>query len=569
MMLAMTQDIRVILVKLADRLHNMRTLETLPPAKRRRKAIETLDIYAPIAARLGMNQFRLEFEDLGFSTLYPMRYRVLKEAMRRSHKHRKELLDTIEKTFQTELHKNTLPPRAIFGREKHVYSLYKKMRKKSRSFREVMDVYAFRILVDSQDTCYRTLGIIHHCYKPVLGRFKDYIAVPKANGYQALHTTLLGPHGVPIEVQIRTQDMEYVAENGIAAHWLYKGTEVAPQTHEWLQDLLELQEQTGSSLEFIEHVKLDLFPDEVYVFTPKGTILALPLGATPIDFAYAVHTELGDTCAACKIDRRLAPLSARLESGQTVEIIATPYAKPNPAWLSFAMTGKARTNIRHWLKMQKQNESIELGKRLIQQSLPQTPLAQITETQKQTTATLLGVESFDALCKEVGLGRRLATLVAQHLTQTEIPISSQSLAIQGTEGLAITYATCCYPIPGDSIIGYLEEGHGLVIHQESCQAIEWQKAQAQSVHVCWENDLNKEFSVEVQIDVINRRGVLATMAGIIAEGQSNIIDVRIDERDNQHNSVTFLLSVQNRAHLARLMRRLKGLPEVTRIIRII
>lgn len=581
MMLAMAQDIRVILIKLADRLHNMRTLGSLPPAKRRRIALETLEIYGPIAARLGINTLRVEFEDLGFSALYPLRHRVLKESLGRLRKNRKELLDSIEKTITQETNKTKLPPTIIWGREKHLYSIYKKMKTKASSFAEVMDVYAFRIIVDSIDTCYRVLGIVHNCYKPVVGRFKDYIAIPKANGYQSLHTTLLGPYGVPIEIQIRTEEMDHIAENGIAAHWLYKNdeqyidahqTHVQTQTREWLKNLLEIQQQTGSSLEFIEHVKVDLFPDEVYVFTPKGNILALPQGSTPIDFAYSVHTDVGNTCVACKINRRLAPLSSRLESGQTVDIITTPKAHPNPAWLSFTISGKARTNIRHWLKNQRRSESCELGKRLIEKALGTfyLALAQLEPIHVKQTLRALNIDSFETLCEEVGLGTRMAGLVAQRLAGGTHPSGTEgtgALAIQGTEGLAVSYAHCCYPIPGDPIIGYLEHGTGLVIHQESCQNVHLDKESAHYIHVRWEGEVNKEFPVELKVDALNRRGVLAMMANTIAEGSSNIIDVTIDERDHHHNTINFVLSVRNRAHLARLMRRLRAISEVIKIVR--
>ena len=581
MMLAMAQDIRVILIKLADRLHNMRTLGALPEHKRRRKALETLEIYAPIAARLGMNYLRVEFEDLGFAALYPVRYRVLKEALKKTAKNRRELIETIEKALNQCIEKAHLPSCKVWGREKHLYSIYRKMKSKGLSFSEVMDVYAFRIVTGTVDTCYRVLGAAHNFYKPVLRRFKDYIAVPKTNGYQSLHTTLLGPYGVPIEVQIRTEAMDRTAEKGIAAHWLYK-TDEAPvegytyyahtRTREWLKNLLEIQAHTGSSLEFIENVKIDLFPDEVYVFTPKGNILALAQGATPIDFAYSVHTDVGNTCVACKINRRLAPLSSRLESGQTVEIITAPKAHPNPSWMSFAVTGKARTNIRHWLKMQKREESIDLGRRLIEKALGNfyLSLAQLSSEQVSDTLQALGLDSLETLCEEVGLGSRMAGLVAQRLVGSVVPgkAGSSSLVIQGTEGLMVSYAECCYPIPGDPIIGYLSQGRGLIIHQESCSHIDVEKRSEHYIHVRWEGELNKEFPVALRVDVLNQRGILALLASMISEGNSNIIDVSIDERDSDYNSIVFLLSVRNRAHLARLIRRLKNLPEVTKISRV-
>lgn len=582
MMLAMAQDIRVILIKLADRLHNMRTLGSLPEHKRRRKALETLEIYAPIAARLGMNYLRIEFQDLGFAALYPTRYRILKEALQKTAKNRRELIDTIEQALTQCIETANLPHCKVWGREKHLYSIYRKMRAKGLSFSEVMDVYAFRIVVDSIDTCYRVLGAVHNFYKPVLGRFKDYIAVPKTNGYQSLHTTLLGPYGVPIEVQIRTESMDRMAEKGIAAHWLYKTDETPVEgftyyahtrTREWLKNLLEIQANTGSSLEFIENVKIDLFPDEVYVFTPKGNILALPQGATPVDFAYCVHTDVGNRCVACKINRRLAPLSTRLESGQTIEIITAPKAHPNPSWLSFAVTGKARTNIRYWLKAQKRGESIELGKRLIEKALGAfyLSLAQLSKDQIANALMSFQLDSLETLCEEVGLGSRMAGLVAQRLAgrSLEPGVSGvSSLTIQGTEGLMVSYAPCCYPIPGDSIVGYLSQGRGLIIHQESCGHVDLKKKAEQYIHVRWEGELNKEFPVAIRVDVMNQRGILALLANNISEGNSNIIDVSIDEMDDQHNMIVFLVSVRNRAHLARLIRRLKKLPEVMKISRV-
>lgn len=581
MMLAMSQDIRVIIVKLADRLHNMRTLAALPFEKRRRISLETLEIYAPIAGRLGINHFKVEYEDLGFATLYPFRYRVLKESVRKARGNRRELVASIEQAIENALN-NAEIEAATWGREKHLYSLYKKMRKKRLPFTEVLDVYAFRIIVDTPDLCYRTLGAIHNLYKPVRGRFKDYIAIPKANGYQSLHTTVLGPHGVPIEVQIRTKEMDRIAENGIAAHWLYKDMDEEAdiqahlRTREWLTGLLEIQKHTPSSLEFIENVKIDLYPDAVYVFTPKGNILSLPQGATPVDFAYAVHTDIGDTCVGCKIDRRLAPLSTRLESGQTVEVITNENAHPNPVWLSFAITGKARSNIRHWLKNQQKSESMALGQQLINNALAphHQAIEKLSPTIVQRLLEAMKVTNLDELYEEVGLGKRLAPLVAQYIVgETENQAESAQdksapLSIQGTEGLVVQFATCCYPIPGDYIIGHLVEGKGVEVHTESCPKVKIFKRQPlKCINVKWEEGTEGEFPVCIDVEVLNGRGVLATLASAISEGNANIINVKVDERDGRHNTITFIVSVRDRAHLARVMRRLRSDKSVTKITR--
>ncbi len=580
MMLAMAQDIRVILIKLADRLHNMRTLACLPAPKRRRIALETLEIYAPIAHRLGINHMRVEFEDLGFASLYPLRYRVLKESVKRARGNRKALIHTIESDIKKKLIDAGLTESAIWGREKHLYSLYKKMHQKRLSLSEVMDVYAFRIVVDKMADAYLALGVVHSIYRPIARRFKDYIAIPKANGYQSLHTTLIGPHGVPIEVQIRTQEMEHLAENGIAAHWLYKSTEKETSqvhTKEWLKDLLELQKHTGNPIEFIENVKIDLFAEAVYVFTPKGSILSLPQGATPVDFAYMVHTDIGNACVGCKIDRRLAPLSSRLRSGQTIEVITATGAHPNPAWLTFAVTGKARNNIRHWLKNQQVTESQALGKRLLNSALLEThqSLENFTQNNLESIVKDMGLHTVEELYEEVGLGKRMAPLVAKRLLAYQTTPDGQThskkmkpLTIKGTEGLVVTYAKCCYPIPGDLIIGNLAQGQGVVIHKERChKMIKLKKMNNEYINVVWEDKVVGEFQVPIVVDVVNGRGVLASLANAIADSNANIINVHVDERDGSHNTVKFIVSVRNRSHLARIMRRLRMVNEVTRITR--
>ncbi len=579
MMLAMAQDMRVILIKLADRLHNMRTLDAAPGEKRRRIALETLEIYAPIAHRLGMNHMRVEFEDLGFAALYPLRYRVLREAMVRARGNRKAFIHTIEKEIEGKLQAAGLKDYMLWGREKHLYSLYKKMHKKRLSLAEVMDVYAFRIIVKKLEDCYLALGAVHSTYRPLARHFKDYIAIPKSNGYQSLHTILIGPHGVPMEIQIRTHEMEHLAENGIAAHWLYKSEakQAAPiQAKEWVKGLLEIQKNTGSPLEFIENVKIDLFSEAVYVFTPKGKILSLPQGATAVDFAYMVHTAIGNSCVSCKIDRRLSALSTRLRSGQTVEIITAVGAHPNPAWLSFAITGKARTNIRQWLKDQEHTQAQALGQRLIQSVLAASNIS-LDEMDANTVQGMLKdfhMDSLEELFEEVGLGNRMAPLVAQriisyqqnHTTKAGLNKSSV-LMIKGTEGLVVTYGKCCYPIPGDLIIGQLVLGQGVVIHKERCTQIARRHKATHYINVQWEDEIKGEFQVPVVIDVVNKRGVLASLASAIAETHGNIINVNVDQGDGKHNTVKFVLGIQSRSHLARVMRRLRNLPEVTRIIR--
>jgi guanosine-3',5'-bis(diphosphate) 3'-pyrophosphohydrolase len=585
MALAMAKDIRVILVKLADRLHNMRTLDVLSPEKRRRVARETLDIYAPIANRLGMNSIRIEFEELGFAALYPMRARRINAAVKSIRGNRKEIVKQIQSALEACLQREGMPSR-IFGREKHLYSIYEKMRAKRKSFSEIMDVYAFRIVVDKVDTCYRVLGAVHNLYKPVPGRFKDYIAIPKANGYQSLHTTLFGMHGVPIEIQIRTEEMEAMANNGIAAHWLYKSHDDTPsnahiRARQWVNGLLEMQQHAGNSLEFIEHVKIDLFPDEIYVFTPKGTIMELPAGSTAVDFAYAVHTDVGNSCVACRISRRLAPLSEPLESGQTVEIITAPGTQPNPAWLSFVVTGKARSNIRHFLKNQRHSESVALGRRLLNKVLGSmgTQLEKITPEQIQQTLQQINSPELNNLLEDIGLGNRMAHVVARLMlpehNDTELPQESgkdgrhSSLAIRGSEGMVMSYAKCCHPIPGDPIIGHISSGRGMVIHTESCNNIaEIRDNPEKCVSVRWDPHVEGEFSVEIRVELENERGIIAKLATTITGAEANIEKISTVERDARFSIVNLSLNVRNRIHLARVMKRIRLIKPVSRVTRV-
>ena len=581
MALAMARDIRVILVKLADRLHNMRTLGVLQSAKARRIARETLDIYAPIAMRLGMNSVRMEFEDLGFNALYPMRARRIDAALRNARGHRKELVDKIRNQIESTLEQEGHEVEVV-GREKHLYSIYKKMKSKRKSFAEIMDIYAFRIIVDSVDTCYRVLGCIHSLYKPVPGEFKDYIAIPKANGYQSLHTVLMGMHGVPIEIQIRTREMEAMANNGIAAHWLYKSDgQSANGSHararQWVQGLLEMQQRAGNSLEFIEHVKIDLFPDEIYVFTPKGRILELPRGATAVDFAYAVHTDVGNSCVACRINRRLAPLSEPLQSGETVEIITAPGASPNPSWFNYAVTAKARTNIRHFLKHQTREDSVALGRRLLERALGvfDSGLDKVAEQRLADYLQRHHYDELDDLLDQIARGNRLPAITAQQLLgeldsdPAQTNDQASPVAIRGTEGFMVSYARCCHPIPGDPIEGYLSSEKGVVVHRERCKNLaDMREKSERLVALRWDDEVVGEYAVELRIEVENRRGVIAVIATRINSMGVNIEKISTDDKDYQFTYVDLELMAHNRVHLANIMKRLRAISSVRKVTRI-
>jgi GTP diphosphokinase / guanosine-3',5'-bis(diphosphate) 3'-diphosphatase len=575
MLLAMVRDLRVILVKLADRTHNMRTIEAMAPARRRAIARETLDIYAPIAERLGLYNMKLELEDLGFKALYPRRYQVLERALRRARGNQKEFLKKIEQQLNAGLMKTHIPAH-VETREKHLYSIYRKMRRKRALLSDIVDVYGLRIVVDSPDTCYRALGAVHAVFKPMPGRFKDYIAIPRVNGYQSLHTTLFGPNGVPIEAQIRTTDMHRVAETGIAAHWKYKtGSSDSGQqerTREWLSNLVSLQE-AGSSEEFLESVKVDLFPDKVYVFTPKGQILRLPSGATVVDFAYSVHTDIGNRCVAAKVDRRLTPLRTVLRNGQTVEIITAKGATPNPSWVNFVVTAKARTAIRHYLKGLRRTEAIALGAKLLAQALGEFSLAleDISEEQRRAALGELGMKDLDELYEKLGLGERLAPLVARRLLPSA-PSGSGAplapLAIAGTEGLLVTYARCCFPIPYDAIFAFLSAGRGVVIHRENCVNVEdYRKHPENWLPVSWQTAPDRLFSSEIRVYVVNRTGVLAAVAAAIASTETNIDHVYIDEQDSDTAVLTFELRVRDRRQLAKIVRVIRRMPDVARVTR--
>ena len=577
MLLAMVRDIRVIMVKLADRTHNMRTLGAMPPAKRRTIARETLEIYAPIANRLGMHAIKVELEDLGFRSLYPRRYKVIETAVRKAKGNQKQFVGRIKVALEAALARAQVPAR-VEGREKDVYSIYQKMRRKKVSLAEIVDVYGFRIIVDRADTCYRTLGIVHGVYKPRPGRFKDYIAIPRANGYQSLHTTLFGPNSLPIEVQIRTEEMHHVAESGIAAHWQYKdgdssGRSYSDRAREWLQQLVEIQ-QGGNSEEFLESVKVDLFPDKVYVFTPKGDIRRLPRGSTCVDFAYDVHTDVGNRCVAAKVDRRLVPLRTPLRNGQTVEIITAKGATPNPSWVNFVVTAKARAAIRQYLKNLKRSEAVDLGKRLLNQALEEFSLSlrKVPDEAVESVLRDLGLKSRDELFEKVGLGERVAPFVARRMLPPEVGAQTEGaagpLAIAGTEGLVVSYARCCFPVPNDPILASLSTGRGVVIHRESCGNLaSFRKQPEKWIPVTWQTSGDRVFHVEIKIEVTNRMGVLARVASAIAGTQTNIDRVSVVERDSDSSTLIFELLVHDRRHLARVIRAVRGKPEVLKVTR--
>ncbi len=578
MALAMANDLRVILVKLADRLHNMRTLGAMPPEKKRRIAKETLEIYAPIAHRLGMNDVRLEFEDRGFYAMYPLRATRLQAGLKTARGNRKELVEQIQTAIEKRLARENLTA-LVLGREKHLFSIYEKMRQKKKYFKEIMDVYAFRIIVDSVDTCYRVLGIVHNLYKPVASEFKDYIAIPKANGYQSLHTVLVGMHGVPIEVQIRTKEMDEMANNGIAAHFLYKSSDGESVSHsrarQRVQGLLEMQRRAGDSLEFIENVKIDLFPDEVYVFTPKGRIVELPHGATPVDFAYAVHTDVGNNCVACRINGRLAQLTQPLHSGQKVSIITAQGAQPNPNWLNFAISGKARSAIRHYLKHQRHHQSVTLGRRMLAQALEDFNLnyTELSEDQQSKLLKATKMKSIEDLLEDIGLGNRVAYAVAK-LLQSEPEAEERGnsiyapLTIDSSEGMMINFARCCRPIPGDPIIGHISSGKGLVIHQDTCRNVAELRHNPEKIsHVNWAPSVTGEFLVDVRVEVETDRGIIATLATRVSEQGGNIEHIQVNERDAHNSVIQLCIGVHNRIHLANIMRRIRNLNFVLRITR--
>jgi len=578
MMLAMVEDIRVILLKLADRLHNMQTLDALPHDKRRRIAKETLEIYAPIANRLGVYAIKTELEEYGFKFALPYRYRVLDKALRKARGNQRQLVRKISDRLRNALKKAGIQAK-VHGRQKNLYSIYRKMAVKKRALSEIVDVFGFRLIMENPDDCYRALGIVHQLYKPMPGKFKDYIAIPRVNGYESLHTALLGPNGIPIEVQIRTEEMDRVAESGIAAHWQYKADDkkvIPPQirAREWLSSISDMQSAANSE-EFMENVKVDLFPDNIYVFTPKGDILRLPRNATCVDFAYAVHTDVGNRCVAAKIDRRHVPLRTKIENGQTIEIVTAKGAQPNPRWVNFVTTAKARHSIRQFLKNLQRGEAKDLGRRLLNQALQDADSSLRKIPNSRTNALLedFGLNDMAELYEQLGLGERLAPLVAKVLMQEEDPVAAASgkhspILIAGTEGLVVSYARCCRPIPGDEVMGYLSAGRGVIVHRNICRNLgEFRKQPKQWIAVNWEKNIDREFSVEVLVEVINKPGVLAELAARFADYGSNIEQVSVDERVEDLADLSFSILVKDRVHLARVIRGIRHMPVVKRVTR--
>ncbi|MBS0511086.1 MAG: bifunctional (p)ppGpp synthetase/guanosine-3',5'-bis(diphosphate) 3'-pyrophosphohydrolase [Proteobacteria bacterium] len=585
MLLAMASDLRVILIKLADRMHNMRTLDAVRPAKRRRIANETLEIYAPIANRLGLNDLFRELQELSFEHKYPLRFRVLSKAIRAARGNRREVVGKVLAALEERLPQWGIEAE-VQGREKHLYGIYRKMLEKHLSFSQVLDIYGFRVIVKDVPSCYLALGALHSMYKPVPGKFKDYLAIPKANGYQSLHTTLIGPFGMPVEVQIRTREMHHIAEAGVASHWLYKEdektlTELQQKTHSWLQSLLELQSASGEATEFLEHVKIDLFPGEVYAFSPKGKIFSLPKGSTPVDFAYAVHTDVGNRCVACRINGDLMPLRSELRNGDQVEIITAAHANPNPAWLSYVRTGKARAQIRHFMKSAQQDESVALGERLLNQALRPhgLTLGQISTFAWDRFLRDRGVRNKKEVFADLGLGKRLPAIIARRLSQAQDmesgrpdvvkPKPAGAITIRGSEGIAVQLARCCNPIPGDPIIGTIRKGQGLEVHLHDCPAVAKLRGdRGRWVDVEWEPGSERLFDVRIRVLTQNQRGVLAKVASSISEEDCNIQTVNMDNEQGEYTALNLTLQVRDRMHLARVMRAVRRIPEVVRIGRV-
>jgi GTP pyrophosphokinase/guanosine-3',5'-bis(diphosphate) 3'-pyrophosphohydrolase len=578
MIMAMTQDIRVILIKLADRTHNMRTIQHLRPDKRRRIARETLEIYAPLAHRLGIHDIKNELEQLGFWALYPWRARLLESEVKKARGNRREFMERVHSEIASRLEGNQIQAR-VLGREKHLHSIYRKMQSKELRFNQVMDIYAFRVIVDSVDTCYRVLGALHNLYKPIETRFKDYIAIPKSNGYQSLHTSLKGPHGVPVEIQIRTEEMDLMADRGVAAHWLYKNTDDAGTTaqvraRKWMQSLLELQQSAGSSFEFIENVKSDLFPDEIYVFTPDGRIIELPQGATAVDFAYAVHTDVGNTCVGARVNHRTYSLSKPLETGQTVEIKTAVGSRPNIAWLNFVVTGKARAKIRQYLKGQEASEAQQLGERLLRSALGPISYEDIPASEFERVVQETRVENKEELLKQIGLGNMMSVAIAKRLLgelqalKDDAP-SQRSLSIKGAEGLLVSFAKCCRPIPGDDIIAHVSPGKGLVIHRRECKNVRgYEDEPGRYFPVEWDNKPEAEFISEIRIEIVNHQGALAKLTSAIATTGCNIDGLKTEEIDANIYFIDVALTIRNRKHLADVIRHIRKMPDVQRVTRL-
>ncbi|ALO43398.1 bifunctional GTP diphosphokinase/guanosine-3',5'-bis pyrophosphate 3'-pyrophosphohydrolase [Pseudoalteromonas phenolica] len=583
MIMAMTQDIRVILIKLADRTHNMRTLGALRPDKRRRIARETLEIFAPIANRLGIHDIKNELEDLGFQALYPMRHRALKSEVAKARGNRKEVISNIQNEIKSRLEEAGIQAN-VSGREKHLYSIYRKMLNKELMFNEVMDIYAFRIAVDNLDTCYRVLGVAHNLYKPIETRFKDYIAVPKTNGYQSLHTSLVGPHGIPVEIQIRTHDMDQMADKGVAAHWMYKkagdsaGHTAQQRARQWMQSLLELQQSAGSSFEFVENVKTELFPEEIYVFTPDGRIVELPMGATAVDFAYAVHTDVGNTCVGARVNRKPYPLSKALDTGQTVEVITSSGAHPNATWLNFIVTGKARLGVRNYLKSQREEEALELGRRLLDSALGEYQLSDISQEQIDRVLAEHKLSTMLELLVEIGCGNIMSVLIAKRLLQNddldeddgsiEHLAKKAKAAIIGTEGMLVNYMKCCRPVPGDAITAYVSQGKGLNVHRQECKNIKgWESERSKYFVVKWDDNPEKEYIAGLRVEIINHQGTLAKLTSVVASTNANIVEIATDEKESNLYIIDLGITVKDRVHVADVMRKIRVMPDVQRVYR--
>lgn len=589
MLLAMARDVRVILIKLADRLHNMRTLDAVNPEKRRRIARETLDIYTPIAHRLGLNALFREMQDLCFQAIYPNRYHVLHKAIKAARGNRREVLGKI-----TDAVKIALPAAGIeaevTGREKSLYSIYTKMVEQKKSFSDVLDIYGFRVVVHTLPECYLALGTLHQLYRPVPGKFKDYIAIPKLNGYQSLHTSLVGPYGTPVEFQFRTRDMDHIAEEGVASHWLYKedqGTlnDLQKKTHQWLQSLLDIQSQTGDSGEFLEHVKVDLFPDSVYVFTPHGKIISLPRGATPVDFAYSIHTDIGNQAIACKINGEFAPLRTELSSGDAIDIITSPASRPSAQWLNYVRTGRARSEIRHYLRTVKYEESVAFGLRLLHQAfdLLRLPHPDPNDPAWDKLAKSSGASSRDEILADIGLGKRLAAVVAHRFAPENAIFATTAAAvdeitstaaapilIKGNEGQAVQLAPCCGPLPGDAIIGGIRLGYGLVVHMEECAVAQRQRAKEPErwIPVMWDTTTARHLSTRLDVTVINERGVLGRLAAEITEADSNIMHLTMQDDAAATGLLHLTVQVDSRKHLAQVIRAIRHVPQVQKIVRL-
>ena len=581
MAMATARDIRVILVKIADRLHNMRTIGVMPPEKRKRTARETLEFYAPIANRLGMNAVRVELEDLAFQALYPLRADRIERALSAVRESQAGQMVELKRDIEASLRREGIDA-TVIGRRRHLYSIYSKMKTQRTSFKDIMDVFGFRVIVDRVDACYRALGVVHNLYKPVPNRFKDYIAIPKANGYQSLHTGLVGMHGVPIEVQIRTRQMDMIADNGIAGHWLYTGEDDVNgnqvRARQWVAGLLDLQQRAGNSLEFIESLKIDLFPDEVFVFSPRGEIFELPKGACPVDFAYAVHTDIGNHCVACRVDRALAPLSVPLESGQTVEIITATDGRPSPNWLEFVVSSKARAAIRQALKVQQRWESVRFGRHLLDRSLANggTSIKALDFRRLRKVFKHFGVRKLDDLLAEIGLGNLMAYVVAQRLLAADNPAYEAldierggPVAIRGGEGLVISYARCCGPVPGDHVVGHMTPGKGFVVHIETCNNVQdvRRRNERDIIPTRWAEHTEGEFETTLHIAVTRRKGDIAELAAAVNAADAGIDNIAVDERSADLSSVRLALSVKDRDHLARVQQRLLSVPAVQRVDR--